>query len=154
MHLFRFPTTLQIWKSVTLANSQETITSIDILKLQMEDMLHGSTIKAYQLASPSNRQQTANKHDMDMFDRIRSDYRSLLNATDYAYTRSHKKDCAEAFDVLLYGYDSSMPTHGYKFLLSRQNVKDTHPTLGEHKLPIDSQYWHTDGIVEIPENSL
>lgn len=131
------------------------MTSVDVLTRQMDDLIGGRTTKAYQLASPANRRQTANNHDVDMFRRmIQSNYRPLLNATDYSYIRSQTNDCHEMFDVLLYGHDPSSPTHGYTFSLSRQVAADTHPTLGEHKMPTNSQYWRTDSVVAISKNIL
>ena len=130
--------------------------SVDVLKIQMDDMLKGNTIKAYQLASPKNRKSTADSYNKDKFDNmVRSTtYAPLLNAEDYSYHRTNQSNCTETFDVLLYAEDNHTPTHGYEFSLSRQIVEDLHDSLEDHKLPANSQYWRTDHVLPIPNQDL
>lgn len=133
-----------------------TMSAVDVLTEQMDDMLKGSTAKAYQLASPDNRKVTADNHNMRKFDKmVRSNtYRPLLKAKDYSYIKKEETDCQATFDVLLYGDDSSKPTHGYEFALSRQTEPDHDNTLKMYKLPKDSQYWRTDHVLPLPKNEL
>ena len=133
-----------------------TMSAVDVLTEQMDDMLKGSTVKAYQLASPDNRKATADSHNMSKFDKmVRSEmYRPLLQAKDYSYTKREETNCQATFDVLLYGDDPSKPTHGYEFALSRQTAPDRDDTLQMHKLPEESQYWRTDHVLRLPENKL
>ena len=132
-----------------------SMTSTDVLKEQMDDLMRDSTQKAYQLASPANRLRTADQHDAQKFDAmVRNSYAPLLHATDYAYMSRSKGDCEETFDVLLYGEDKQRPEHGYEFALSRQTEGDDHVSLGEHALARDSQFWRTDRVLPIPTASL
>ena len=132
------------------------MSAVDVLTEQMDDMLRGSTVKAYQLASLGNRKATADYNNMSKFDRmIRSKlYRPLLQAEDYSYTKKEETDCQAKFDVLLYGDDPSNPTHGYEFALSRQTLPDRDKTLQMHKLPEESQYWRTDHVLRLPRKQL
>lgn len=128
-----------------------TMSAVDVLVEQLEDMKQGSTVKAYQLASPDNRDLTANGHDFEMFDTM---FRSvpfipLLERHDYSYQKTMMTPCRQTFDVLLYNQNDPTPTHCYEFSMSRQVVADTHESLGKFKLPVDSQYWRTDSVVPI-----
>ena len=132
-------------------NFTGNMTAPDVLREQMDDMLSGNTLKAYQLASPVNRMHTANGHNFEKFDRMvrSSTYNPLLNAKDYSFIKKHENDCEAVFDVLLYDEDPSLPTHGYEFALSRQIVEDNHKSLQTHKLPAESQFWRTDHVLPI-----
>ena len=142
--------------SCDLSKFTGNMKAVDVLRVQMDDMLKGNTLKAYQLASPTNRKSTANQYNIQKFDTmVRSpNYNPLLHAQDYSYITTSKTDCEEKFDVLLYDEDVSEPKHGYEFLLSRQTEEDLHESLKDYTLPIDSQYWRTDHVLPIPENEL
>ena len=84
--------------------------AIDIVMLQLKDLITGSTIVAYKLASPENRRNTAksstgDNHDFVKFDRmVRTSFSPMLTADDYTmYTEQDG-----IVDILLYENVSSI----------------------------------------------
>ena len=130
-----------------------TMSALDVLTLQMDDMLGGSTTVAYKLASPANRRQTAPGYDEKKFEQLVNSptYRPLLHATSYQALRKKKRKCHAVFDVLLYDEKSDTPTHGYRFRLSRQTEEEQHHSIRPYELKKDSQFWRTDSVLPIKE---
>ena len=141
----------RLFKRCDPAKFRGTMSALDVLRLQMDDMLRGSTSVAYKLASPANRRATAPGYDALAFESLvrNETYLPLLNATAYEVLRVSHKKCFAVFDVLLYAEDIAVPTHGFRFALSRQTEEERHPSVHPFEMSKDSQFWRTDAVTPI-----
>ena len=123
-----------------------TMSAVEIVRLQLDDLLAGSTLVAYQLASPANRRKTAAPSGYNrraFHNMVTTSFGSMLEADDYAldYVRNG------VVDVLL--FRGERLTAGYRFVLTRQTEADDHASLGEYRLPRKSQFWRTDRVTPL-----
>lgn len=128
-----------------------SMTAVDIVKLQLRDLMHGSTRVAYQLASPANRKNTAGPtgYNQARFDAmVRRSFAPMLAADDFALTSVNKS----TVHVLLFKEEELIAA--YAFTLSQQTVSDTHESLGQFALPRNSKYWRTDGVQKLDEEQV
>ena len=149
---------LLVWSSLTEHDShrkKRSMEAVDVLRLQLDDLSHGSTRVAYQLASPANRRSTATdenggNHASDEFDRmVRRGFAPMLESDDYVITPVVERGDAVSYDVVLFA--SGQPTAAYRFDLSTVREADAHPSLGAFALPPDSGFWRTDAAVPLTD---
>lgn len=120
-------------------------TLLNVVKLQLDGLLQGSTLVAYQLASPSNRRSTAApQHDVARFDHmVRTQFAPMLAADDYAVVEQG----SNTVGVLLYAKERRIA--GYEFRLGKVLERDMHESLGEHRLDGRRQVWRTNAVVPL-----
>lgn len=127
------------------------------LKVQMDDMQRGSTLVAYQLASPGNRAATArpgghNKAAFDAMVRSRT-YAPLLGGHGYNILSSQAADSKFSATVRVYRDAAKTRSIDYMFGMSMQRTAvDTDQSLSPYQLlPGHAPVWRTDSVVVVGE---
>lgn len=127
------------------------------LQVQMEDMQQGSTVVAYQLASPGNRAATARPggHNKAGFSAmVRSPtYAPLLGGHGYEILSSNAADSQFTATVRVYRDAEKTRSIDYMFGMSLQRTAvDTDPSLSPYELfPGHAPVWRTDSVVPTGE---
>ena len=147
----------QIDNSILSDVAVDTTNPESVLIAQMDDMQTGSTLVAYQLASPGNRAFTARPsgYNLERFDRmVHNDlYASLLSGHGYEVEeqgfvdRNNNQYFAK---VKVFKTADQQSAQFYRFTMSIQDtiVVDEHESLGQYKLisghvPV----WRTDSVL-------
>jgi len=133
-----------------------TTNPVNVLLLQMNDMQQGSTLVAYQLASPANRAFTArpNGYNQNIFNRMVNNgiYKGLLEGYGYEVTnKGYLNGNSNQYFADVKVFRSSDRRHWikYRFTMSLQpsNVVDEDQSLGPYKLVANHRpVWRTDSV--------
>tara|TARA_B100000989_G_C19365040_1_gene394937 strand:+ start:239 stop:697 length:459 start_codon:yes stop_codon:yes gene_type:complete len=127
----------------------DTTNPDNTLRIQLESMRAGSTQIVYQLASPSNRQSTAQGgYNDSMFDTMVRNpmYSPLLNFQRYKVLTKKRFNNQYQADILI---NKNGFSYKFRFQMSLQprNIIDIHPSLGPFIMkPGHAPVWRTDSV--------
>merc|ERR1712142_696855 len=132
----------------------DTTNPLNVLTAQMNDMQKGSTLVAYQLASPANRAFTARPsgYNHKRFNTMVNEepYQPLLQGFGYDVTKHGYTSTGEYFaDVKVFKSRDRGYWYKYRFTMSLQppQVQDVHYSLGAYKMAAGHRpVWRTDRV--------
>jgi len=138
----------------------DTTSAEAVLRAQMDDMQAGSTLVAYQLASPGNRASTAwpSGYNLDRFDQMvrGATYNPLISGFGYEVLPPgvQVSGSQAAANVQVFRDASRSQSLTYEFRMSKQphSVVDTHSSLAPYELlPGRSgrEVWRTNSVLVV-----